>query len=259
MMNVEVKDMDINQLFWNASIEELKKGYFYDKTTGKYICLICGETYEEGVIYESNSKYVTAEKKVLLHVDEQHEGIFHYLINLNKKYTGLTDNQKEVMNCFYQNMSDRETACHLKLTDSTIRNYRFKFREREKQAKIFTTIMELLNDSTPKSDTEFVEIHKSATMLDERYAITPKERDQVLSKYFDGNGRLIDFPGKEKRKIILLTEIATNFKSNVEYSEKEINRILKRIYDDYVLIRRYLIEYGFLDRSMDCRKYWVKL
>ncbi len=29
-------------------------------------------------------------------------------------------------------------------------------------------------------------------------------------------------------------------------------------YDDNATIRRYLIEYGFLDRSKDCSKYWVK-
>ncbi|WP_374967568.1 DUF2087 domain-containing protein [Lysinibacillus sp. RS5] len=31
-----------------------------------------------------------------------------------------------------------------------------------------------------------------------------------------------------------------------------------RKYSDYVSIRRYLIEYGFLDRSDDCTTYWVK-
>lgn len=39
---------------------------------------------------------------------------------------------------------------------------------------------------------------------------------------------------------------------------KEINRVLKRIFEDYATIRRALIEYGFIDRSNDCTKYWVK-
>ncbi len=34
--------------------------------------------------------------------------------------------------------------------------------------------------------------------------------------------------------------------------------ILKPIYHDYVMIRRYLIEYGFLDRHRDGSAYWVK-
>ncbi|MFZ5967749.1 MAG: DUF2087 domain-containing protein [Bacillota bacterium] len=250
--------MDINMLFWNASVEELKEGYIFDKESDRYICLICGETLEEGVVYPYKDKYVTAEKSMRLHIQDIHQGMFQHLINLNKKYTSLTDNQKEVMECFYQNMTDKETASKLNLTDSTIRNYRFKFRERENQAKIFTAIMELLHTKTPKTEKEFVEVHKSATMVDERYDITQEERKQTLSRHFDENGRLINYPSKEKRKIIVLTEIVKNFKGGVEYSEKEINRILERIYDDYALIRRYLIEYGFLDRNTDGSKYWVK-
>jgi len=79
-----------------------------------------------------------------------------------------------------------------------------------------------------------------------------------LENYFDTTGALLNFPSKEKKKIIILREIAKNFKAQTEYSEKEINRILTRIYDDYVLIRRYLIQYGFLDRKNDGASYWVK-
>jgi hypothetical protein len=30
------------------------------------------------------------------------------------------------------------------------------------------------------------------------------------------------------------------------------------VYDDYVTVRRYLIEYGFLDRKDDGSQYWLK-
>lgn len=42
------------------------------------------------------------------------------------------------------------------------------------------------------------------------------------------------------------------------YSEREVNRILKRIYEDYANLRRALIEYGFIDRTNDGSSYWVK-
>lgn len=67
-----------------------------------------------------------------------------------------------------------------------------------------------------------------------------------------------NFPSKEKKKIIVLRLIVTNFKVGIMYSEPEINKVLKRIYEDYVTIRRAMIEYGFLERSDDCKKYWVK-
>ena len=42
-----------------------------------------------------------------------------------------------------------------------------------------------------------------------------------------------------------------------KYSECEVNEILKPIYDDYMTIRRYLIMYGFMERTRDGRQYWL--
>ncbi|MEX3747073.1 DUF2087 domain-containing protein [Lysinibacillus xylanilyticus] len=96
--------------------------------------------------------------------------------------------------------------------------------------------------------------------MDERYAITGEEKEKVLATYFKNglDGSIESFPRKEKRKIILLQHIVTKFEVGNKYCEKEVNEILKPIYSDYVSIRRYLIEYGFLDRSDDCTTYWVK-
>ena len=57
-------------------------------------------------------------------------------------------------------------------------------------------------------------------------------------------------------KIILEINDKLNFESNIEYSEIQINKILKTIYSDHVTLRRLLIEYGLLQRSVDCLKYW---
>lgn len=74
----------------------------------------------------------------------------------------------------------------------------------------------------------------------------------------DDTGALKNYPAKEKKKIIILAEISKNFSKGKNYSEKEVNVILKRIYEDYVTLRRALIEYGFIQRSNDCSSYWVK-
>ncbi len=249
--------MNINELFWNASLQELKNGYIYSKQDEKYICLMCGESFNEGEIYKKEDKFYNAEKMMKYHVEEVHNGVFDYLINLNKKYTGLSENQKEVLMCFQKGMTDSDVSAKLKLSRSTIRNYRFKFREKEKQAKIYTAIMELLDGNT-NEEYKFVDPHNTAAMIDERYSITKEESEKIIGRYFDGTGKLIDFPAKEKRKIIILTKLSTNFRRDVNYTEKEVNRILKRIYEDYVLLRRYLIEYGYMDRSKDGSKYWLR-
>jgi len=37
-----------------------------------------------------------------------------------------------------------------------------------------------------------------------------------------------------------------------------VNEIIKSLIDDYVTVRRYLIEYGFMDRNKDGSEYRVK-
>ncbi|MGV2470510.1 DUF2087 domain-containing protein, partial [Bacillus subtilis] len=69
---------------------------------------------------------------------------------------------------------------------------------------------------------------------------------------------LKSFPPKEKQRLIILQEIMNRFENERKYEEKEINQILGAVYHDHVLLRRYLIEYGFLDRKPDGSQYWLK-
>lgn len=69
--------------------------------------------------------------------------------------------------------------------------------------------------------------------------------------------RIKVFPAKEKRKYILLCMICLLFEMDKEYTESEVNDILKQVYEDFVSVRRYLIEYKFLDRRINGSAYWV--
>ena len=64
-------------------------------------------------------------------------------------------------------------------------------------------------------------------------------------------------PKKQNKKIAVLNMIATQFDENKKYSEAEVNEILKPVYDDFVLLRRYLIDYKFLMREKDGISYCV--
>lgn len=57
----------------------------------------------------------------------------------------------------------------------------------------------------------------------------------------------------------ILRHILKKFAASKNYTEKEVNAILKPIYDDYVLLRRQLIEYGFMERTQDGSSYWITL
>ncbi|WP_342577823.1 DUF2087 domain-containing protein [Psychrobacillus sp. FSL K6-2843] len=244
--------------FWEATIEEMKKGYVEE--TNVFQCLLCGEQIEKGVIYPENNVLYEAEKFMIRHIGNKHVSIFEYLSGLNKKLTGLTEHQNSLIRLFFEGKSDLEIQKELGIgSASTIRNHRFVLKEKERQAKIFLTMMELLKERDNHAPA-FLPVHKNATMVDDRYNITEEEQAELESKFFpEGiNGPMLKFPKKEKQKLSTLRVIIQRFEQEKNYTEKEINTILKNVYEDYVTLRRYLIEYGFLDRKDDGSTYWVK-
>lgn len=246
--------MDIEKLFWEASVDEITRGYIFNSETEEFICLICGEVFVKGVIYKSGDLLLEAEKAVKSHIAEKHNSMFDYLVNMDKKYTGLTDHQKKLLTYFRNGVSDKEIVeVEGEGSTSTIRNHRFKLKEREKQAKIYLALMQAMSVKD-----SLVSIHRGATMVDERYAVTEEERQKIINSYFKGK-ELKTFPASEKKKIVILQQIIKNFDSRKKYSEKEVNDVLKTIFEDFATIRRYLIEYGFMDRKTDCTEYWVKI
>ena len=46
--------MNSVNLFWNASAEELKKGFVFDLKKQCYFCIFCDASYEKGIIYQEN-------------------------------------------------------------------------------------------------------------------------------------------------------------------------------------------------------------
>lgn len=246
--------------FWNRSVDELAKGFIHSPESENYQCLICQKQYDEGVIYSFGEQLFEAKRAIKEHIVREHGSIFHYLIQLDKKFTGLSDVQARLLQMMYEGKKDKEIAERLEISPSTVRNQRYKLREKEKQAKIFLALLSLFEKEKGQVEDDFIEIHRGAKMVDERYAITKEEREKVLQTYFkEGlNGPLSQFPAKEKRKIIVLTHILTKFAKGKTYTEIEVNEILKQVYPDFATIRRYLIEYGFLERDREGRHYWVK-
>jgi len=255
--------MDKEERFWSSSVEELKQGFVYEEAEGYYYCLICGERFEDGEIFrdEHSGRWYEARKYAAYHVQQEHGSMLDYLLELDKRQTGLTDLQKELIQGFAKQLSDNEMMNRTGIgSASTIRNHRFVLKEKAKQAKLLLAIIEMMEQGSTGAP-RFVPVHRTATQIDERYAITEDEYAALLKQYFpDGpEGPLASFPRKEKRKVAVLRHIASYFKSGVRYSEKEVNeRLLSFWEEDYVTLRRYLIEYGYLDRKDDGRAYWVK-
>lgn len=256
------KNQAIADRFWEASLPELKRGYVLDEkegSFGQFVCLIDGQIFEKGMIYQEDGVFYEAERYMQHYIQREYTSMFSYLLELDKKWTGLTEIQSGMVQSFYEGRTDNDIVAEVGGSKSTIRNHRFALREKTKQAKVFLAIMELMeeqqNDPAP-----LVSVHRTATMVDERYAVTEKESTDILNQYFkDGlDGTLSEFPRKEKRKIVILRHLMNGFDIGKKYTEKEVNAVLKKSYADYVTIRRYLIEYGFMDRLDDGSQYWVK-
>jgi hypothetical protein len=250
-----------NEQFWNSTLNEIKRGYMDKEDV--YECLVCCEVFEKGRIYDLDGDLYEAKKAVELHVSRQHQSMLSYLLNMNTVFNGLSEVQRKILAAFSQGVTDKVIAEELGVAASTIRNHRYKLREREKQAKVFLAIMELLEENLQKNMNQFdkgvlCDAPKTANMIDDRFNITSEEKLNAIKNHFGSMGELKSYPSKEKKKVIVLEEIAKNFKPQTRYTEKEVNRILKRIFEDYATIRRALIEYGFMERADDGSSYWVK-
>ena len=247
-----------NSISWqDLSIEIIKQGFTENRQF--YECLICGREIEKGMVYRDADNLYEAQRYMELHISRAHGSVFEHLAGLDKKITGLSEHQCKLLRCFYERIPDAQIQQQLNIgSASTIRNHRFALKEKERQAKILMTMMELIreNEAAP---VKYLAPHPTATMVDDRYKITPEENEKTLKKYFpDGlDGRLTTFYIKEKCKLVVLRHIAARFEPERKYTEKEVNAILKKIFDDYVTIRRYLIEYGFMGRTTDCSSYWL--
>ena len=240
----------------NLLLDELKAGCRWRAEINAWECLTCGKHFEMGEVFSFGERFFEASHAATLHVENEHDQMDQLL---ESKYNTLTKHQQQLLKLFQSGKTDKEIAKDLGVTPSTIRHQRFTFREKAKQAKLYLALYERMLENKEKTDDDLIKIHEGARQVDERYHISESEREQVLKTTLISRKplKLKVFPKKEKRKIIVLAEIAKQFKNHTKYSEKELNQILKSNFEDFVTLRRYLIEYGFMDRTTDCSVYWL--
>ena len=96
--------------------------------------------------------------------------------------------------------------------------------------------------------------------MNDRYLITQAEAEKIIKATFESLDPpvLRVFPPKEKKKLVVLRVIARQFEPDRKYGEREVNEILKPIYGDYATLRRSLIDYGFMARTLSGTEYWLK-
>ena len=78
------------------------------------------------------------------------------------------------------------------------------------------------------------------------------EADDATSELvgrFVKDGRLVIVPSKRSKLLPVLDHIAQSFEPGRTYTEPEVNATLMAFHDDYVALRRYLVDEGFMTRE----------
>ncbi len=82
----------------------------------------------------------------------------------------------------------------------------------------------------------------------------PQGTGQIVDRFLDAGGRITALPAKQSRRRLVLDLAARRFVPGVHYTEAEVNLELRALFDDYVTLRRELVDFGFLDRAQG--QYW---
>ena len=75
------------------------------------------------------------------------------------------------------------------------------------------------------------------------------EQAAVLRNFMDGAGHLDTLPARSAKRRLVLEYVATRFEPTRDYGEREVNAVLGEVHDDYVTLRRYLVDEGLLERD----------
>lgn len=235
----------------------MSRGYAFDAAKDAFVCAKCGACFHAGQVYPIGESFFTAENAAKAHVQTEHGGALNILLELDKKRNTLTENQKLLFARMSEGKTDAQIAAELGVTASTIRHQRFTFKEKARQAQCYLAIYALATQKAAPADA-LMDVHESASMVDDRYLTTKAEEQKILQNVFTSLSplRLKDLAIKEKRKLVALKAIAGCFEQGRRYTEKEVNAILSPIWADHATLRRNLIEYGFMQRTIDCKEYW---
>lgn len=132
--------------FKELTLEELSKGYIRSSEEQNCMCIFCGETFEEGLIYRSRRKMVTAQRAVMEHIYDAHGGVFHGLLDLDKQVNGLSEIHKEVLTGMYLEKDNKQICEEMGISAATVRTHKFNIQKMKREAKILLATLEQIEN-----------------------------------------------------------------------------------------------------------------
>ena len=74
------------------------------------------------------------------------------------------------------------------------------------------------------------------------------ERDKIERSFFK-DGRLTELPAQRKKRIVVLERIVQAFEQDKDYTEIEVNGVLKQFHPDVATLRREFIDTKMMTRA----------
>jgi DNA-binding transcriptional ArsR family regulator len=84
----------------------------------------------------------------------------------------------------------------------------------------------------------------------------PEDVRKVLKTFLHADGSLKQIPPQGNKLLIVLNFIVDAFAFDTNYTEKEVNTILRRFHLDTAALRRYLVDNELMARESDGTRYW---
>ena len=79
---------------------------------------------------------------------------------------------------------------------------------------------------------------------------------KILATYLNPDGTIKQLPPQPGKLKVILEYLIQAFTPGLDYTEKEVNTIIRRFHVDVSGLRRDLIDAGLLDRERDGSRYW---
>jgi DNA-binding HxlR family transcriptional regulator len=158
-----------------------------------------------------------------------------------------------------------DIAHHLELTDATTSHHLKRLREHDLvnlQADGTRRLYQLKTGALNTITAQLlrVPLHPPATPEDSNAWIGELDVDadsaDILHRTFAGE-RIVQWPTRQKRKLVVLEYLSTRFDLTRTYTETEVNAILRVHHDDVAELRRLLVDFGYLRRERGGGRYWV--
>jgi hypothetical protein len=84
----------------------------------------------------------------------------------------------------------------------------------------------------------------------------PEDVRRVLKNFLNTDGTLKQIPPMGNKLFIVLNFIVEAFAYDTDYTEKEVNTILRRFHVDTAALRRYLVDNNLMARESNGTRYW---